>query len=61
MDNSNPNYIFRGDVFSRNNRNLIQVGNANFAKERDFLITPPPIDTQQQIFELLSRTINEPP
>jgi hypothetical protein len=55
MDNSNPNYIFRGDVFSRNNRSLIQVGNANFAKERDFLTTPPAIDTQQQIFELLSK------
>jgi hypothetical protein len=55
LDNSNPNYIFRGDVFSRNNRSLIQVGNSNFAKERDFLTTPPPIDTQQQIFELLSK------
>ena len=59
MDNSNPNYIFRGDVFSRNNRSLMQVANANFAKERDFLTTPPAIDTQQQIFELLSREREE--
>jgi len=59
MDNSNPNYIFRGDVFSRNNRNLIREGNANFGRERDFLTTPPAIDTQQQIFELLSRQSRE--
>lgn len=53
MDTSNPNYIFRGDVFSRNNRNLIRNGNVSFVKERDFLTTPPAIDTQQKIFELL--------
>lgn len=53
MDTSNPNYIFRDDTRTRNNRDIIRNGNASFARERDFLTTPPPVDVQQQIFELL--------
>lgn len=53
LDNSNPNYIFRSDRFTHNNRDLIRRGNSAFAGERDFFTTPPPVNTQQKIFELL--------
>lgn len=56
MVNSNPNYIFRDDIRSRDNVNTIRMGNASFAKARDLLVVPPPIDAQQKIFELLSGT-----
>jgi hypothetical protein len=53
LDNSNPNFIFRDDVITRNNINTIRNGNASFARSRDIYITPPPKDVQQKIFELL--------
>jgi len=53
LDNSDPNYIFRDDLRTRNNVGTIQTGNASFAKARDMLVTPPPIDVQQKIFDLL--------
>jgi len=53
LDNSNPNYIFRDDVRTRNNVNTIRTGNAEFAKQRDLFVTPPPVDVQQKIFEML--------
>jgi hypothetical protein len=53
LNTSNPNYIFKDDVVSRNNINTIRGGNASYAKWRDLLVVPPPVDTQQKIFELL--------
>ena len=53
--NSNPNYIFRNDMTTRNNRNLIKTGIRNFASERDFFVSPQPLDTQQKIFDLLKK------
>lgn len=53
LDNSDPNYIFRSDLRTRNNRDLIRMGNFQFAKERDFFVTPPPVDIQQKIFDML--------
>lgn len=55
MDNSNPNYIFRSDTKTKNNRNLVRTGISNFARERDFFTSPPPKDTQQKIFDLLQK------
>ena len=53
LDNSNPNYIFRDDMRTRNNVNVVRTGNASYARERDLFVTPPPIDIQQKIFEML--------
>jgi len=53
LDNSNPNYIFRDDMRTRNNVNVIRTGNASYARERDLFVTPPPKDIQQRIFEML--------
>ena len=53
MDSSDPNWIFRDDLVTRSSVATIQRGNQSFAQARDQLITPPPIDTQQKIFELL--------
>ena len=53
MTNDNPNYIFRDDVFTRNNVNTIRTGNASFAKARDLFVTPPPIDSSNKLFELV--------
>ena len=53
LDNSNPNYIFRDDMRTRNNVNVIRTGNASYARERDLFVTPPPKDIQQKIFEML--------
>jgi hypothetical protein len=53
LDNSNPNYIFRDDLRTRNNVNIIKMGNMAFARERDMFVTPPPKDIQQKIFEML--------
>lgn len=53
--NSDPNYIFRNDIMTKNNRNLVRTGIKNFASERDFFITPPPIDTQKKIYDLLKK------
>lgn len=53
LDNSDPNYIFRDDRRTRNNVNIIKMGNMSFSRERDMFVTPPPKDIQQKIFELL--------
>ena len=53
IDTSDPNYIFRSDVFTRNNVATIQRGNQAFAKDRDLYIVPPPVDSQNKMFELL--------
>jgi len=53
LDTSNPNYIFRDDVRTRNNIGTIQTGIQSFVKDRDLFVVPPPQDTQTKIFELL--------
>lgn len=53
LKTNNPNYIFRDDIRTRDNRNTVRTGIQNFAAERDFFVTPPAVDTQQKIFELL--------
>ena len=46
-----PAFIFPGDMQSRNNVKLMQTANQSYARNRDMLVTPPPIDIQQQIFD----------
>lgn len=55
LDNSDPNFIFRDDMRTRNNINTIRTGNDSFARNRDLYVTPPPKDVQQKIFELLKQ------
>ena len=54
LDTSDPNFIFRGDRMTRNNVALIQRGNESFVRDRDMFTSPPPVDNQQKIFDLLS-------
>lgn len=53
LDTSDPNYIFRSDLRTRNNVDLIRQGNASFARDRDLYVVPPAVDTQSKILELL--------
>jgi len=53
LETSNPNYIFRKDITTVNNRNLIREGNLQYSRERDFFVVPPAVDTNQQILDLL--------
>lgn len=55
LDTSNPNYIFRTDLKTRNNIGTVRTGISSFVQDRDLFITPPPIDTQQKILELLKQ------
>lgn len=55
MDSSDPNFIFRGDLKTRNNVDLIRQGNLSFAKERDLFVVPPPKDIQQSILDILEK------
>jgi hypothetical protein len=54
MSTNNPNYIFRADVRTTDNVNTIRQGNTSFAEARDMFVVPPPVDSQQKIFELLN-------
>lgn len=55
LDTSNPNYIFRSDLMTRNNIGTIRRGIQSYVADRDIFVTPPPIDTQQKILELLKK------
>ena len=55
LDTSNPNYIFRDDVTTRNNIGTIQKGIQSFVKDRDLFVVPPSANTQQKILDLLKK------
>jgi len=55
LDTSNPNYIFRTDLQTRNNIRTIRNGIQSYVASRDMFVTPPPLDTQQKILELLKK------